>query len=179
MLTSCPRSRSALGNASMTSTTAPARCSGGPSALLIRILIRRSVLDVFLAFLARQISLFDPFKRFIGRAQASLKLSRLNGLKNFPELWPWLKTERDQIVAAHERRRNNRFVGEFFAFAQQKFVVLEHPMTAFAIDAVKLQLFSKRWARHEPLQFRDSHLRRVFENHVLPNHFNRRLNFVA
>src|SRR4029450_10123926 len=147
-LTSCPRARSALGNASMTSTSAPARCNGGPSALLIRILIRRSVLDVFLVFPARQISLLDPRKRFIGRAQASLKLSRFNGLKNFPELWPWLKTERDQVVAAHERRRNDRFVGELFAFAQEKFVIVQHAMTAFAIDPVQFQLFSERWARH-------------------------------
>ena len=35
---------SALGNASITSTSAPARCKGGPSALIIRILI--SMLDV-------------------------------------------------------------------------------------------------------------------------------------
>ena len=38
-LTSCPRARSSCGSASMTSTSAPARTSGGPSALIIRIRI--------------------------------------------------------------------------------------------------------------------------------------------
>ena len=52
-------------------------------------------------------------------------------------------------------------------------------MTALAIDTVKLQLLIKGWSRHEPLQFRNSHFRRVFENHVLPHHLDCRLDFSA
>ncbi len=84
----------------MTSTSAPARCIGGPSALLIRILIRRSLVDVFLILLARQISLFDPRERFISRPQASLQLSRLDCLEDLAKFRARLKTERDQIVTA-------------------------------------------------------------------------------
>src|SRR4029077_3432035 len=156
----------------MTSTSAPARCIGGPSALLIRILIRRSLLDVFLILLARQISLFDPRKRFIGVAQASLKLSRLDRLEDLAKFRAGLKTERDQIITAQQRRRNNRFVSEFFAFAQQKFVIVQHAMTAFAINPVKLQLLIKGWSRHEPLRPRNSHTRRALGNNGVPGHFN-------
>src|SRR4029450_5466360 len=113
MLTSCPRSRSALGNASMTSTSAPARCIGGPSALLIRILIRPSLFDVFLILLARQISFFDPLKRFIRVAQASLKLSRLDCLEDLAKFRAGLKTERDQIITAQQWRWNERCVSAF------------------------------------------------------------------
>src|SRR5205823_13189884 len=157
-LTSCPRSRSALGNASITSTSAPARCIGGPSALLIRILIRPSLFDVFLILLARQISFFDPLKRFIRVAQASLQLSRLDCLEDLAKFRARLKTERDQIITAYQWRWNDRFVSEFFAFAQQEFVIVQHAMAAFAINPVKFQLLIKGRSRHEPLQFRHSHL---------------------
>src|SRR5947207_9567643 len=105
----------------MTSTSAPARCNGGDSALIIRILIRPSLLDVFLILLVRQISLFDPRERFIGRAQVSLQLSRLDCLEDLAKFRARLKTERDQIVTAYQWRWNDRFVSEFFAFAQQEF----------------------------------------------------------
>src|SRR4030095_6963210 len=113
----------------MTSTSAPARCNGGPSALLIRILIRSSLFDVVLSLLARQISFFDPLKRFISSAQAPLQLSGLDCFEDLAKFRAGLKTERDQIITAQQRRRNNRFVSEFFAFAQQKFVIVQHAMT--------------------------------------------------
>src|SRR5580765_4082954 len=101
----------------MTSTSAPVRCIGGPSALLIRILIRPSLFDVFLILLPRQISLFDPRERFISVAHASLQLSRLDCFEDLAKFRARLKTECDQIVTAQQRRRNDRFVSEFFAFA--------------------------------------------------------------
>src|SRR5262245_18665103 len=110
----------------MTSTRAPARCMGGPSALLIRILIRSSLFDVFLILLARQISFFYPLKRFIRVAQASLQLLRLNCLEDLAKFRARLKTERDQIITAQQRRRNDRFIRKFFALAQQKFRSEEH-----------------------------------------------------
>src|SRR4029453_13647145 len=92
-----------------------------------------------LILLARQISFFDPLKRFIGVAQASLQLSRLNCLEDLAKFRARLKTERDQIITAQQRRRNDWFVSEFFALAQQKFVIVQHAMTAFAINPVQLQ----------------------------------------
>src|SRR5262249_48670644 len=118
----------------MTSTSAPARCNGGPSALLIKILIRPSLFEVFFVLFARQVLLFDPLKRFIGCTQASLQLSRLDSLEDLAEFRAGPKPERDQIVTAQQWRRNDRFVNEFFAFAQQKFVIVQHAMTAFAIN---------------------------------------------
>ena len=52
-------------------------------------------------------------------------------------------------------------------------------MTAFAIDPVQLQLIHESRSRHETFQLGHSHLRGVLENHVLPHHFDRRLNFIA
>src|SRR5678816_74815 len=148
----------------MTSTSAPARCIGGPSALLIRILIRSSLFDVFLILLVRQISFFDPLKRFIRVAQASLKLSRLDCLEDLAKFRARLKTEGDQIITPQQRRRNDRFVSEFFTSTQQKFVIVQHAMTAFAINPVQLQLLVERWSRHEPVSY--THLRA----HETPEH---------
>ena len=52
-------------------------------------------------------------------------------------------------------------------------------MAARAIDPVQLQLLFKGWSRHETLQLCDSHVRHVLENHMLPDHFDRRLDFSA
>src|SRR4029453_1080177 len=49
----------------------------------------------FLILFARQISFFDPLKRFISRAQASLQLSGLDCLEDLAKLRAGLKTERD------------------------------------------------------------------------------------
>src|SRR6185437_9896229 len=133
----------------MTSTSAPARCIGGPSALLIRIFIRPSLFDVFLSLLARQISFFDPLKRFIRVAQASLQVLRLYCVEDLAKFRTRLKTERDQIITTQQRRRNDRLVSEFLALAYQKFVIVQNAMTAFAINPVQLQLFVERWSRHE------------------------------
>src|SRR3954451_17395451 len=122
----------------MTSTSAPVRCIGGPSALLIRILIGPSLFKVLLILPARQISFFDPRNRFISRAQTSFELSRLDCFEDLAKFRARLETERNQIVTAHQRRRNDRFASGFFAFAQQKFVIVHHAMTAFAINTMQL-----------------------------------------
>src|SRR4051812_25371971 len=100
----------------MTSTSAPVGFIGGPSPLLIRILIRSLLFAVFLILLAWQISFFDPRQRFICIPQASLQLARFDCLEDLAKFRPGLETKRDQIVTAHQRWRNDRFVGEFFAF---------------------------------------------------------------
>ena len=67
----------AAGNASITSISAPARCNGGPSALIMRILIRRPMLDVsrstfFSIPSPSQVFAFYPLQRLFRRLQRSL-----------------------------------------------------------------------------------------------------------
>src|SRR5919201_2258929 len=123
--------------------------------------------------------MFEPFERFLSGTQPSFELARLHRFKDLAKLWARLKTEGDQVVPSYEWRRNNRFVSEFLAFPNKKFVVVEHAMAAFAIDPMQLKLVVKGWPRHETLQFGHPHLGRVLENHVLPYHFDCRLDFSA
>src|SRR4030095_12578339 len=94
-----------------------------------------------------------PLERFLPRAQPSLELTRLDRFKNLAKLWTWPEPESDQIVPAHEWRRNNWLVSKLFAFAKKKFVVVEHAMAALAINPMQLELVFKSWPRHEALQF--------------------------
>src|SRR6266542_4547978 len=109
----------------------------------------------------------------------SLELARFDGFENLAKLWTWLQTEGHQIVSSHEWWRNDRFVGEFLAFPEKKFVIVEHSMTALAIDPVQLKLVVKSGSRHKTLQFCHPHLRHVLKHHVLPDHFDRVLNLSA
>ena len=52
-------------------------------------------------------------------------------------------------------------------------------MAAFAIDPVQFQLILKGRSRHETFQLCHSHIRGILENHVLPHHFDGRIDFSA
>ena len=64
--------------------------------------------------------MFDPLKRFIRVAQASLQVLRLDRLEDLAKFRARLKTERDQIITTQQRQRNDRLVSEFFALALAK-----------------------------------------------------------
>src|SRR5262249_62239805 len=101
----------------MSSPRAAARCNGGNCALFIKILIRPSLFEIFFVLFARQVSLFDPLKRFIGCTQASLQLSRLDSLEDLAEFRAGPKPERDQIVTAQQCRRHDRVPSEALSFS--------------------------------------------------------------
>ena len=106
-------------------------------------------------------------------------MPRLDRLEDLAEFWSGFQAERYQIIAPHQWRRNDRLVGEFLAFSQEKLVIVEHAMAAFAIDPVQFQLVVKGRSRHKTLQLRESHVWDVLENHVLLDHFDGRLDFSA
>ena len=87
--------------------------------------------------------------------------------------------ERDEIIAAHQRRRNNWFVSEFVAFLQKEIVVVHHAMTARAIDPMQFQFVNERWPRHETFQLGHTHARNILEDHVLTHHLDRGVDFGA
>src|SRR4029077_15824661 len=122
---------------------------------------------------------FHPLERFLPSAQPSLELARLYRFKNLAKRWAWRQTESDQIVPSHEWRRNDRFVSEFLALPNEKFVVVEHAMAALAVNPVQLKLVVESRPRHKTLQLRHPHLRHVFENHMLPHHFDCAFDFSA
>src|SRR5262249_43835837 len=123
--------------------------------------------------IARSVFLLDPFERFFSIFQCAFQLSCFNSFQYFAERRTRFHSERDQIVTAHERRRNNRLIGEFLALPQKKIVVVHHPVTACAIDSMELELFLKRRSRHEPFQLRHPHSRHVLEHHMLTHHLYR------
>src|SRR5882757_727381 len=130
-----------------------------------------------LMFHGRRVFSLHPLERFLPSAQRSLQLTCLDRFKNLAKFRARPETESDQIVPAYQWRRNNWFVSKLFAFAKKKFVVVEHAMTALAIDPMQLEFGVEGRSRHETLQFRHPHLRHVLENHVLPYHLDRVFDF--
>ena len=120
-----------------------------------------------------------PLQRFLSIAQGAFQLPRFHGFEDFAELRAGLETERDQVVAPDEWRRDNRFVGKFFLFANEKLVVVEHPVAAETIDPVELELIGKMRASHETFEPGDAHSRDIFENHVLLDRFDSGFDFRA
>src|SRR5207245_4422876 len=108
------------------------------------------------------ILLFYPLQRLVPCPQRPLYLSGFHRLEDLAKLWTRFETERDQIITAHQGRRNDRFVGEFVALAEKKFIVVEHPMAAFAIDPVQFQLVIKGRSSHKTYPLCYPHVRAVF-----------------
>src|SRR5881275_2426724 len=120
-----------------------------------------------------------PIERFLARFEGAFKLSRFHCFQDFPKSWTRFHSQRDQIVPRNQRWRNDRLVCELFLFALKKFVIVEHGMTARAIDPMQFQFLFESGTRHEPLQFGHTHPRHVFENHVLTNHLHGGVDFGA
>src|SRR5438874_2410641 len=132
-----------------------------------------------LMFCVRRVFSLHPLERFLPSAQRSLELACLDRFKNLAKFWARPETESDQIVPAYQWRRNNWFVSKLFAFAKEKFVIVEHAMATLAIDPMQLELGIEGRSRHETLQLRHPHLGHVFKNHVLPDHLDRGFDFSA
>src|SRR2546423_14186785 len=111
-----------------------------------------------------------PIERFLAGSEGAFELARFYCFKNFAKPRARFHSQRDQIVPRNQGWRNDRLVRELFLFALEKFVIVEHAMTARAIDPMQFQFLFESGTRHEPLQFGHAHPRHVFENHVLTNH---------
>ena len=66
----------------------------------------------------------------------SLELFSLEMVQDFPETWPRLQSQRDKVAARKEWRWNQRLACEFLALGVQEFNVIEHSVTASAVDTV-------------------------------------------
>ncbi len=111
--------------------------------------------------------------------QRPFQLPRLHRLQNFAEAGTRLESQRKQIIAAHQRRRNDRLVRKLLALPQEEFVVVHHRVTARAIDPMQLQLVLEGRPRHETFQLRHPHVRHILEDHVLPHRLDRGVDFRA
>src|SRR6266478_2083389 len=98
---------------------------------------------VALAFCALPIFALYPIERFLARLEGTFELARLHCFQDFPKSWTRLHSQRDQIVPRNQRWRNDRLVRELFLFALEKFVIVEHGMTARAIDPMQFQFLSE------------------------------------
>src|SRR5882724_6776766 len=121
----------------------------------------------------------DPIERFLPRLEGAFELASFYCFQDFAKSWTRFHSQRDQIVPRNQRWRNDRLVRELFLFALEKFIIVEHGMTARAIDPMQFQFLFESGTRHEPLQFGHTHPRHVFENHVLTNHLHGGVDFSA
>src|SRR5438046_7901079 len=80
-----------------------------------------------------------PIERFLTRFEGAFELARFHCFQDFPKSWTRFHSQRDQIVPCNQRWRNDRLVCELFLFALKKFVIVEHGMTARAIDPMQFQ----------------------------------------
>src|SRR5437868_8150560 len=120
-----------------------------------------------------------PIERFLAGLEGAFELASFYCFQDFAKSWTGFHSQRDQIVPRNQRWRNDRLVREFFLFALEKFVIVEHGMTARAIDPMQFQFLFESGTRHEPLQFVHPHPRHVFENHILTNNLHSCVDFGA
>src|SRR5437588_1682481 len=80
-----------------------------------------------------------PIERFLARFEGAFELARFHRFQDFPKSWARFHSQRDQIVPRNQGWRNDRLVCELFLFALKKFVIVEHGMTARAIDPMQFQ----------------------------------------
>src|SRR6187397_1874909 len=106
-----------------------------------------------------------PIERFLTRFEDAFELARFHCFQDFPKSWARFHSQRGQVVPRNQRWRNDRLGRELFLFALEKFVIVVPGMTARAIDPMQFQFLFESGTRHEPLQFRHTHPRHVFENH--------------
>src|SRR4029453_13593808 len=83
-----------------------------------------------------QIFLPHPGEGFLAVAERTFQLPRLDCFEDFAKTGTGLQTKRDQIVALHEGRRDDRFIGKFLPLALEELIVIEHSVAARAIDAM-------------------------------------------
>src|SRR5436309_14145999 len=74
-----------------------------------------------------------PRQRFFARLERAFELARFDCFEDFAELRAGFHSHIDQIIARDQWRGNDWLIGELFLFAQKKFVIVEHGMTARAI----------------------------------------------
>src|SRR5438128_6285812 len=123
--------------------------------------------------------LLYPLERFFARFEYAFELPSFDRVEDFAKFGAGLQPERDQIVSAHKRRRNNRLIRELFAFAHEEIVIVEYAMAAFAVDTVQLEFVLEGRSSHEAFELGHTHPRHIFEDHMLAHHLDRGINLRA
>src|SRR5438874_12015253 len=101
----------------------------------------------------------DPIERFLARLEGAFELASFHCFEDFAKSWTRFHSQRDQIVPRNQRWRNDRLVGELFLFALEKFIIVEHRMTARAIDPMQFQFLFEIGMRRQPFQYGHPHPR--------------------
>ena len=76
----------------------------------------------------------------------------------------------NEVPPGDERRRDERFAGEFFAFAFEILQIVEQSVAALAIHTVQLEFLLEPWPGHESLERRHPHIFHILESHVPVHH---------
>src|SRR5712691_11797317 len=111
--------------------------------------------------------LLYPLERFFARFECAFELPSFDRVENFAKFGAGLQPERDQIVPAYERWRNDRLVRKLFAFAHEEIVIVEYAMAAFAVDTVQLEFVLEGRSSHEAFELVHTQPRHIFEHHML------------